>query len=162
MAERLVAALVQRGETVATVESLTGGLVAGAITDVAGCSAVFRGGLVTYATDLKNSLARVPVAVTDGGVVTEATAFGMADGARAVCGADWALATTGVAGPGPQDGIAAGTVWVAVVGPAGQRRSRLLHGDGDRDAVRATSVSAVLALALEAMTGSDGWKDDRH
>lgn len=152
MAERLVAALMQRGETVATVESLTGGLVAGAITDVAGCSAVFRGGLVTYATDLKNTLAGVPVTVTDTGVVTEETARAMALGAREACGADWALATTGVAGPGPQYGVAAGTVWVAAAGPGGVVRTRELRVEGDRAAVRGASVDAVLELAVGSLS----------
>ena len=102
------------GETLAVAESLTGGLLAATLVDVPGASQVFRGGLVVYATDLKATLAGVPAELLDErGPVDPDVAVALADGARERCGADWGLATTGVAGPDPQDGMAVGTVYVA-------------------------------------------------
>lgn len=141
----LVARLAAAGETVATCESLTAGLVAATIADVPGASSVLRGGLVTYATDLKNTLAGVPVPVTDAGVVTSDTALAMARGARSACGATWGLATTGVAGPGPHDGVPQGRCWVAVSGPDGDRAERVDLA-GDRAAVRRGAVAAATRL----------------
>ncbi|MFY1633195.1 CinA family protein [Solwaraspora sp. WMMB335] len=139
-------ALVERGETVATVESLTGGLVAAALVGVAGASAVFRGGLVVYATDLKSSLAGVPAQLlAERGPVDPDVAVALAEGGRSRCGADWALATTGVAGPRPQGGKPVGRVYVALAGPTGPLVRRLdLHGG--RDVIRAASVTAALRL----------------
>src|SRR4051794_41697803 len=97
--------LVDRKETLATAESLTGGLVAATLVEVPGVSAVFRGGLVVYATDLKHALAGVPEGLlADRGPVDPDVAVALAHGARERCGADWGLATTGVAGPGPPGG----------------------------------------------------------
>lgn len=144
----LVATLAARGETVATCESLTAGMLAARIADVPGASAVLRGGLVTYATDLKVSLAGLEQALVDGGVVTEAVAQAMAEGARRSCGADWALATTGVAGPGPADGVPAGTAWVALAGPRPATRV-VRMGDIGRAKVREGVVEAALALLAE-------------
>ncbi|GIF67009.1 competence damage-inducible protein A [Asanoa ishikariensis] len=136
--------LVDRGETLAVVESLTGGLLAATIVEVAGVSAVFRGGLVVYATDLKASLAGVPAPLLAAqGPVDPDVALALASGVRRVCGADWGVATTGVAGPDPQDGKPVGLVYVAVVGPAGRRVDEL-RLDGDRAAIRAGAVSQAL------------------
>ncbi len=122
IAADLVDRLAARGETVATAESLTGGLLAATIVDVPGASAVFRGGLVVYATDLKATLGGVPVdLLAERGPVDPDVAAALAAGARERCGATWGLATTGVAGPTPQDGIAVGTVFVAVAGPSTRR-----------------------------------------
>lgn len=159
-AEQIIATLRPRGQSLATCESLTGGLVAAAITDVAGSSDVFRGGLVTYATELKVALAHVAQETAAAGVVTEQTATEMALGAQTVCGADWAIATTGVAGPGPSDGVAAGTVWVCVAGPAGPGMAPVvfteeLHLDGDRDAVRHATVEHVLAMLLHILAPAE-------
>ena len=99
------------GRTIAVAESLTGGLVAGALTGVAGASAVVRGGVVAYATDLKAVLLGVPEAVlAEHGPVHPEVAAAMADGVRRRLGADFGVATTGVAGPGPAEGKPAGTV----------------------------------------------------
>jgi nicotinamide-nucleotide amidase len=148
---RLVAA---RGETFATAESLTGGLVAATVVEVPGVSAVFRGGLVVYATDLKHALAGVPEdLLAERGPVDPDVALALAAGARRKCGADWGLATTGVAGPDPQDGIAPGTVYVAVDGPAGGE-VRELRLTGDRAAVRTESVTRVLGLFAEGLTAA--------
>jgi nicotinamide-nucleotide amidase len=145
----LVARLKERGETLATAESLTGGLVGAALTDVPGVSAVYRGGVVVYATDLKATLAGVPAdLLADVGPVHPDTAAALATGVRERLGATYGLATTGVAGPDPQAGIEAGTVYVAAAGP-GAVRVRKLALSGDRTAVRQGSVRAVLELAAE-------------
>ena len=146
----LLRALGERGETLAVAESLTGGLLAASIVDVAGASAVFRGGLVVYATDLKATLAGVPSSLlASHGPVHPLVAAALAAGARQRCSADWGLATTGVAGPDPQDGIEPGTVYVAVDGPTS--RVQRLDLDGDRAAIRAATVAAALALLAESL-----------
>jgi nicotinamide-nucleotide amidase len=147
--QRLVGLLKARGETLATAESLTGGLVGAALTDVPGVSAIYRGGVVVYATDLKATLAGVPAdLLADVGPVHPDTAAALATGVRDRLGATYGLATTGVAGPDPQEGIEAGTVYVAAAGPTAVR-VRKLSLTGDRAAVRQGSVQAALELALE-------------
>ncbi|GAA0435100.1 competence protein [Actinoplanes capillaceus] len=146
-----VHALVERRQTVATAESLTGGLVAATIVEIPGVSAVYRGGLVVYATELKARLAGVPEGLlAERGPVDGDVAAALAEGARERCGADWGLATTGVAGPEPQDGKPVGLVFVAVAGPAGTR-VRELKLDGNRAAVRTESVTAVLQLLTDSL-----------
>lgn len=158
VAANLVARLTDLGQTVAVAESLTGGLVAAALTDVAGASLVVRGGVLAYATDLKvqvlgvdqGLLARV-------GAVDPDVAEQMARGVRSLMGATYGLATTGVAGPDQADGKAVGTVYVGVAGP-GSATVRALRLSGDRAQIRAQSVLAVLALLadeLGAVTGED-------
>ena len=143
---RLVGLLKDRGETLATAESLTGGLVGGALTDVPGVSAVYRGGVVVYATDLKAKLAGVPEDLLAAvGPVHPDTAAALATGVRERLEATYGLATTGVAGPDPQAGIEAGTVYVAAAGP-GSVLVRKLQLTGVRAAVRRASVQAVLEL----------------
>ena len=108
---RLVGLLKERGETLATAESLTGGLVGGALTDIPGVSAVYRGGVIVYATELKAQLAGVPEDLLAAvGPVHPDTAAALASGVRQRLEATYGLATTGVAGPDPQAGIEAGTV----------------------------------------------------
>jgi nicotinamide-nucleotide amidase len=144
-----VHSLVERRETLAVAESLTGGLVAATIVDIPGVSLVFRGGLVVYATDLKHSLAGVPQELLQArGPVDPDVALALAEGARRRCGADWGLATTGVAGPEPQGGQPVGTVFVAVAGPAGATVRRL-DLDGGRAAVRSGTVSQALELLTD-------------
>jgi nicotinamide-nucleotide amidase len=151
--ERLVEGLLAQAATLATAESLTGGLVGAALTDVPGISEVYRGGLVVYATDLKASLAGVPDELLDRvGPVHPDTAAALASGVRERLRATYGLATTGVAGPDPQDGHPAGEVYVAAAGP-GTVRVRALRLAGDRAAVRAGSVAAVLALAADLVAG---------
>ncbi|MEV4282725.1 CinA family protein [Actinoplanes xinjiangensis] len=146
-----VHALVERRETMATAESLTGGLVAATIVEIPGVSAVYRGGLVVYATDLKARLAGVPEALlAERGPVDGDVATALAEGVRERCGTDWGLATTGVAGPEPQDGKPVGLVYVAVAGRAGSTM-RELKLDGNREAVRTESVTAVLQLLTDSL-----------
>jgi nicotinamide-nucleotide amidase len=147
-APEVLAMLRSRGETLAVAESLTGGLLAATMVDVAGASDVFRGGLIVYATDLKATLAGVPADLLEArGPVDPDVAVALAEGARDRCCATWGLATTGVAGPEPQNGIAVGTVYVALAGPGGNVVAALAL-DGDRPAVRAASVAAALDLLL--------------
>ncbi|BDH57022.1 competence protein [Tsukamurella sp. PLM1] len=139
-----MAALAERGETVASAESLTAGLFAAAIADVPGASAVLRGGLIVYATDLKASLAGVPSgALERDGPVHPNTARALADGARERCGADWGVGLTGVAGPTEQDGVPVGTVYLGISGPSGTSVT-LLELDGDRAAIRRGTVDHAL------------------
>ncbi|MEZ0163825.1 CinA family protein [Kineococcus sp. LSe6-4] len=155
-APAVVAALTAAGRTVATAESLTGGLLCAALVDVPGASAVVRGGVVAYASELKAGVLGVDAdALARTGPVDGAVAEQMARGARRVLGADVGLATTGVAGPGPADGFPAGTVFVAVAAddlPGGARHVRL-QVPGDRAAVRGETVRAVLA-ELAALLGA--------
>jgi nicotinamide-nucleotide amidase len=142
----LVLALRARGETVATAESLTAGLVTAELTSVPGSSAVVRGGLVVYATDLKHTLAGVDAALlAEHGAVHPEVARQLAEGARERCGATWGLGLTGVAGPDPQDGVAPGTVHIGLSGPSGSSVTTLTLG-GDRDKVRKSSTTAALNL----------------
>ncbi|HEY0240269.1 MAG TPA: nicotinamide-nucleotide amidohydrolase family protein [Friedmanniella sp.] len=148
----VLAALRGRGLTLATAESLTGGLVGAALTAVAGSSDVYRGGIVCYATDLKASLVGVPAAVLEAhGPVAPETAAALAVGAARTCGADVGIATTGVAGPSSQDGHPVGEVHVSVSVGAGEPFVRSLHLTGDRDEVRGQSVDAVLGLLRETL-----------
>lgn len=136
----VIAALRERGETVATAESLTAGLVAAALTEVPGASAVVRGGLVVYATDLKDRLAGVdPDLLAEHGAVHPDVATQLAVGASRRCEADWGIGLTGVAGPDPQDGVAPGTVHLGFSGPRGAQVRSVVFG-GDRHAVRAAAV----------------------
>lgn len=160
LATRVITMLRQRSQTLATAESLTGGLVGATLTDVPGASAVYRGGLITYATELKAELAGVsPLALAVDGPVAPTTAAQLAHGAARVCGADWGIATTGVAGPDPQDDHPVGQVFVAVAGPVrvgstdGERvvQVRELSLAGDRRRIRVQTVEAALALLLEQL-----------
>lgn len=145
----LVAELTARGETVATAESLTAGLVCATLARVSGASAVLRGGLVVYATELKASLAGVdPELLAARGAVDPEVAAQLAAGARERCGATWGLGLTGVAGPSSQDGVDPGTVFVGLAGP-GTRTVRTLELAGDRDMIRTESVCAAFALLGE-------------
>lgn len=153
-AARVVSAYRAAGLTVAVAESLTAGLVAARVADVPGASAVLRGAVVAYATDLKATLLGVDAALlTAVGAVHPDVAGQMAAGARERLGADTAVATTGVAGPTAQDGRAPGTVFVAVA-TAADVRVRGEHLAGDRAAVRAGTVDLALEMLLAAVGGT--------
>lgn len=152
----LVALLTASGQTVAVAESLTGGLVTAALTDVAGASVVLRGGVLAYATDLKARVLGVDeVLLEQVGAVDADVAEQMARGVRSLMGATFGLATTGVAGPAPADGKSVGLVFVAVVGP-GSSRVKALSLSGDRSHIRMQSVHAVLALLAEELAAHVG------
>ena len=147
----VLATLEAAGLTVAAAESLTGGLLTGALTSVAGSSAVVRGGVIVYATDLKGVLLGVDARLLDeAGPVDERVARQMACGVRTRLGATHGVATTGEAGPESASGQPVGTVHVAVCGPEGTR-SRALHLGGDRAAVRRGAVVAAVDLLAEVL-----------
>jgi nicotinamide-nucleotide amidase len=131
----------EQGLTLGTAESLTGGLIASRLTDVPGASKVFRGGVVSYASEVKFDVLGVPT----GPVVSDAAAEAMAEGACRVLGCDVAVAVTGVAGPDPQEGNPPGTVYLATV-VEGEAASFLVRLPGDRQRVRQFSCISALDL----------------
>ena len=147
-AAQTIQLLLNRDCTVATCESLTGGGIGVALTSVAGASAVFRGGLITYASDLKASLAGVDAEfIAEHGVINEHTAKQMAVGAAWNCRADVGVSCTGVAGPDDEDGEAPGTVWLGLALPPrwdDPIRARLLSLEGDRGQIRAQTIASAL------------------
>lgn len=146
-AAALLQILADRGETLGTAESLTGGRLAARITTVAGASASYLGGVVSYATDLKTSLLGVPEAlVAEHGVISAPCARAMAEGARRRLGTTYALATTGVAGPAPQEGRPPGTVFVAAAGPDGTEVRELALGGSREEVQERTCDEALDAL----------------
>lgn len=184
-AENLVAELVARGQTVAFCESLTAGLACARVADVPGASRVLRGGLVTYATDLKHSLAGVPAELLEReGPVSPETAQAMARGTRTVCGATWGISLTGVAGPDSQDGHPVGEVFIGIAGPEGEQAwpaaewaevkvTRLAEVEqeaesvrvlaGDRATIRRNSadaaISAMVSVLREQIRTKDRWSN---
>jgi len=148
LAAGIIAALRERGERVAVGESLTGGLLADGLVSVPGASDVFEGGVVAYTPDMKHNLLDVPLEVIrEAGVVSDTVVRAMARGVRARMGTEYGVATTGAAGPDPeQDGTPPGTGFVAVAGPAGHEVVRPVRCVGDRAAVRRRFVTAALDL----------------
>ena len=165
LAERLQAVCLDRGLTVATAESCTGGSVAGAITAIAGSSAYFQGGVVSYANEVKRDLLGVPEALLEAhGAVSAQVALAMAAGAQRVLGADLGIATTGIAGPdGGTPDKPVGLVYIAVH-DAGGSDVRRFQWPGDRSANIEASVAAALELLTErAETASAARaRDPRH
>jgi nicotinamide-nucleotide amidase len=148
LASAVLDILRESGQTLAVAESLTGGLVAAALTDIPGSSLAFRGGVVSYATDLKADLLDVPEPMlAEYGPVYAPVAAAMASGVRERLGATWGAATTGVAGPDPSDGYPPGTVHIAV-SAVGDTVVRTIALAGDRDTVRRLTVERTLGLLL--------------
>jgi nicotinamide-nucleotide amidase len=152
VAADLIERLTQRGLTVAVAESLTGGLLCAALTEVPGASAVVRGGVVAYATELKASVLNVSEELlASKGAVDAEVALQMAAGVAASLGADIGLSTTGVAGPEPQDGKAVGTVFIACVW--GQKRAvEELSLSGTRNEIRSLTVHAALRMLASVVS----------
>jgi len=138
------------GATIATAESLTGGRLAVALTDVPGASETYLGGAVTYATELKATMIGVDDAIIDEhGVISPECARAMASGIRALTGATYGLATTGVAGPADQEGEPPGTVFVGIAGP-GLLEAVALELSGDRKEIQEQTCREAFT-ALEAV-----------
>jgi nicotinamide-nucleotide amidase len=135
-----------QGRTLATAESVTGGLIAARLTSVAGASDVFRGSVVSYASDVKFGVLGVP----RGPVVSEEAAVAMAEGACRVLGADCAVSATGVAGPTEQEGLKVGTVWLGVC-VDGEADAHLVRLPGDRQRIRDFSCISVLDLLRQRL-----------
>lgn len=151
--EQALGLLESRGETLATAESLTGGLIGQLLTAVPGASAAYLGGVISYATPLKSVLAGVdPDVLAELGPVAELTALQMAIGVAKRCGADWGLSATGVAGPKPQDGHPVGQVFVAVARPRQDyRRTDELSLSGTREQIRQQAAQSAVRLLVAAL-----------
>lgn len=166
LARTLIEQLTRRGETLAVAESLTGGLVCAALTDVPGASLVLRGGVVSYATDLKASALGVDAGLlAREGPVHSDVAEQMAAGVGRWGDATWGLSTTGVAGPGPTDGHPAGTVYVGVARVAAGEQTtvhRAFSFSGNRTAVRGASVKAALQEILRQLDFTEPLGDTTH
>jgi nicotinamide-nucleotide amidase len=136
-----------RKESISVAESLTGGGLAQALSSLPGSSEIFRGSVTAYQAEIKSEVLRVPAQlISEMGVVSEEVAISMATGVRDLMNSTWAISTTGVAGPGPTDGVPAGTVWVAIEGPISQTLQ--LELSGTREIVRnATIAGAIAAFA---------------
>lgn len=148
LATEILRLLTASSMTVAAAESLTGGLVAGALTDIPGSSAAFRGGVVAYAPELKAEILGVDSRMlAKHGPVYAPVAAAMAEGVRKLLGATVGVATTGVAGPGPADGWPAGTVHIAV-SLADDTVVRTMALAGNRAEVRRLAVERALGLLL--------------
>jgi nicotinamide-nucleotide amidase len=142
-ATAIIASLKARGETVSVAESLTGGGLGHALTQIPGASEVFIGGIIAYTADVKVNFLGVPQSTIDEfTVVSEEVAIAMAEGARVKIGTTWAISTTGIAGPGDYMGIREGTVWIAIAGPISQTLQLTL--DGGRDGVRQGAISSAI------------------
>ena len=150
-AQRLHAALLARGETVAAAESLTAGLFCATLATVPGASATLRGGAVVYATDLKTTLAGVPAdLLAASGPVSESTAAALAEGIRTRCSATWGVGLTGVAGPDPVDGHRPGRVYLGL----SDGLLTVVHEldlPGDRAEIRAAAVEVALHRLLDRL-----------
>ena len=152
----LLSALTRRGWTLGTAESLTGGALCAEIVSVPGASAVLLGGVVAYATPVKATVLGVdPELLAAQGPVHPQVALQMADGVRRVVSvdgraADVGLSTTGIAGPDSPDGQPVGTVHIGIVTPDGSS-TKALHLRGDRDSIRAHTVTAALQALLESV-----------
>ena len=152
-AQYIVETLTNRGEKIAIAESLTGGMLSAALTDVPGTSHIFLGSVIAYSVEIKIRELAVKQATIDRcGVVSEEVAFEMAEGIRSKFGSTWAISTTGVAGPGPSHSIPAGTVWIAIIGPS-HREALALALEGDRAAVRLGAVESALATLARILRG---------
>jgi nicotinamide-nucleotide amidase len=148
LAAEAIALLIAGGQSAAVAESLTGGMLAAALTGIPGASAAFRGGVVAYATDLKASLLGVPAALlARHGAVHPEVAVAMAEGARHKLAAAVGVATTGVAGPDPADGQPVGTVHIAV-STEGRSVTRALALRGGRNEIRVATVEYALGLLV--------------
>lgn len=153
LASRFVPAAAEVGKTLGTAESLTAGMLASTVASVPGASAVLRGGLVVYATDLKAALAGVPEDVLDRhGAVSAETAAALAEGAASRCSATIGVGLTGVAGPDLQEGHPAGTVYIGVSG-AGDGAVEVLRLalPGGRADIRAGATAAALEYLVAAL-----------
>lgn len=152
-ARRVLGLLAASRRTVAVAESCTGGGVGAALTAIPGSSDAFVGGVIAYSDGMKRRLLGVGSdTLARHGAVSAETAGAMAAGVRALTGADWGIALTGVAGPaGGTREKPVGTVWGAVAGPDGAPRAVRWQLAGDRAGVRAAAVDAALTLLAESL-----------
>ncbi len=156
IAEELISSAREKNITLGTAESCTGGLISAVITDVAGASAVFFGGVVSYDNSVKSGILGVrPETLAAHGAVSPETAAEMARGAVHALGVDFACAVTGIAGPGggtPEKPV--GLVYVAIAGKNGILEVRENRFSGDRSEIRRETAEAALRMLLHAVQGS--------
>lgn len=145
-AEKIVQLLRDRHETITCAESITGGALTSALVSIPGASHVLRGSIVAYSSEIKIQELNVDSAlIEEKGVVSEEVALAMATGIKNKFSANWAVALTGVAGPGALHGIPAGTVWLALLGPGVQETVKL-EMTGEREMVRRGAVESALGV----------------
>lgn len=151
--EAVIARAAERGLMIATAESLTAGAVVARLVDVPGASAVIAGGAACYSYSAKTRVLGVDEGLLqERGAVNAEVAEAMAEGALALYDADLAIATTGVAGPGPDDrGAAEGTVWLGLARRDGPASSRELHLSGGRARIRDTTVDLAIQMLAEEL-----------
>ena len=143
MVKEIIRTLSEGNESLVTAESITAGGLSSAITSVKGSSQIFLGAIVAYQNHVKAEVLGIDEAViAEHTVYSQEVAQAMAHAVRSKFGATWAIATTGVAGPGPSDGVPSGTVWVAIDGPVSQ--SLELSLAGDRESVRNATVATAI------------------
>lgn len=154
VASTLQAELLRRSLMLATAESLTGGRLGDVLSAAPGASDTYLGGVISYATDVKQKVLGVSEeTVEKHGVVSAECAEEMATGVRDLTGADLAVSTTGVAGPTTQEDKPVGLVFIGVAGPQGVRSERF-EFDGDRAEIREKVVKAAIDLVLATVTGT--------
>ena len=146
--------MIARGQTLATMESCTGGQLASMLTDVAGASQYFRGGLVTYQAEAKIAAGVDAGTIEEFGVISPETARAMADAAARTLGADFGAGITGALGPDAQGGVEAGTVHVAVVGPGGSVQQASIAMNQGRTMVKRRAVLTAMLLIRRALLES--------
>lgn len=144
--------MLRRGETLACMESITGGALSAELTACPGISSCYRGSLIAYSNEVKISLGVDAEIISAQGAVSAQTAMAMARVAKKVLGSDWGVATTGVAGPGELEGKAPGYAWVAVSGPAGEF-DLLVNWPGERTLVQSRVCKRALQLLFSAVSG---------
>lgn len=142
--------LLSRKQTLSTAESCTGGRIAAAFTAMPGSSGYYKGGMIAYSNSLKQELLGVSTRdLDDFGAVSEQVVRAMAEGARSKCRSDWALATSGIAGPaGGTEEKPVGTVWIACAGPSGTATLKI-HAGTDRGQIQDRATAAAIALLRE-------------
>ncbi|MBO7060873.1 CinA family protein [uncultured Fibrobacter sp.] len=163
LAIAIKAALIERGEMMATAESCTGGLVASSIVNEAGSSAILKGGIVAYQNEVKTKLLGVPEStLKEHGAVSAETVEAMAEGALRQFDCQWAVSTSGIAGPGgATPGKPVGTVWMCVANPC-KKITFCEIFSGDREKIREKSVYTVLGKLLFALNNQKSTCTKEH
>lgn len=163
LALKIKAALIERGEMMATAESCTGGLIASSIVNEAGSSAILKGGIVAYQNEVKEALLGVPEAILSAkGAVSAETVEAMAKGALQQFNCEWAVSTSGIAGPGgAEPGKPVGTVWMCV---ANREKCESFYKifSGNREKIREKSVYTVLGKLFFAINNQKSTCTNEH
>ena len=153
--QQIVSEIRARNATLSIAESLTGGLLSAAFVSVPGVSEIYRGGVVSYTNEIKAQVLGVDAKLlAAGGAVQAEVAVQMAAGVANLCQTDYALATTGVAGPGPAAGKPQGTVFIGVCTPSGSVAAEY-HFAGNREEVRESSVVAAISLLMRLINSEN-------